>query len=258
LLQPKLTKGLVVTWDSRDIQAWNDHGSFDQQLGVPITLLYNGGAELKYVPKKEDANGAGTLVKIYAPLVLRADAFDLVDHVFDLGPFRETARNLLDGSEAIAMDRIAWPIEWHQVGNGYSVSILWRDIYNGIEDDIRFHGLIINKPQNPSPGLTFEGTGRAYGSRLGWKSCNPGFEGDITGSGKASFTAGIEGDQVVIGAFADANTPLSGILAGPFILQAKGDSSVQYPYPYGGGDLTCLHSIGWDMTATAVGDPLHP
>ncbi len=246
--------GVPVRWESPDEAIWNAHGSFDQTLGAP-QLVDPGqlsGAGVTFTPKKEDANGAGTELLDYGDLTARADQAELIRHSFDVSVLG-AALFLASGSVA-ANGRMFYPIWWHQLGDGYSINITWTDVYNGIPDTIRFRGLA-NRRDSGVRGVDayYTGVGTATGSRAGWKSCNPGIDLVPSGSGKAEFQAGLQGEEVSFGAFASIDNPLAGILAWPFTANADFDT-VEINQPAIPGAL-CPHSVVATGDITPFGHP---
>jgi hypothetical protein len=249
--------GLPVTWDSSNEPIWKQHGSFDPTLGTlqPVDPGQLSSAVVTFTPKKEDANGAGTELEELGILVAHADKVELVRHSYDVSALG-AALFLVSGRTGAKGPKL-FPITWHELGDGYLINITWTDTYDGIPDTITFRGLANNRDTSvQGVNAYYTGVGTAFGSRAGWKSCNPGIDLVPEGDGPAEFQAGIQGNEVTIGAFPGIDSPLAGIFAGPFILPADGGTAHQTPVEVG-GEL-CRHFVSWDIEATPFGNPRHP
>jgi hypothetical protein len=258
LLAPLARPGVAITWTSPHPAIWNAHGAFDRPLGQATpsyAVAPAHGQLIGFEPKKEDANGAGTVLREFADLEASASALDLVRHGFDVGALPAGVLGLIAGRRT-AFRTSYYPIAWHQKGDGWFVKIIWTDFFNGIPDTITFRGII--DKQKPVPGQPnyFVGTGQAFGSRDGWKSCNPGIDVAPSGTGTAEFQGGIEGDELVIAAWPAINHPLSGIFAGPFRLPVEGGAAQQPAQSVNvQPDPLCPHSQAWTVELTRFGTP---
>jgi hypothetical protein len=258
LLNPLARPGVAVTWNSDESVIWDEHGAFDDPLGRPMTLRSVApahGALIHYTPRQEDANGSGTILQEWVNLYATADQLDLVLHAYDLGAIGGHGLQLISGRVRAETRYRYFPIEWHQKGNGYFVKITWTDIYDDIPDTIIFRGFIDQETTAPA-GVDkwLTGVGKASGRRPGLTACNPGFDVVPSGSGRAFFEAGIQGNEVTIAAFPAIEHPLGGIFAGPFILPVEG-GTLGHVGLIDDPNALCPHSLRWFIEAIRFGDP---
>ena len=156
-----------------------------------------------------------------------------------------------------------------QSGSGWNVKIVWTDVYNGTEDTITFEGKItqrappITRHASNDPGfeappgsIAMVGSGKAEGSRAGWKSCNPGIDIVPSGNVDATFTAIVARDTITVAAYADLETALSGVWAPPIAVPVAGGIA-DYPPEEVRGDLCPRRSFG-QATVTRFGTPPAP
>jgi hypothetical protein len=101
--------GLPVSWQSPTESVLNEHGSLSTALDVPVATDVSGTAQITYTPRKEPADGVGSLQSDAAVLIATVPVRDLVTRHFQVPP---TALGMLVGN------RIATPasliIEWHE------------------------------------------------------------------------------------------------------------------------------------------------
>lgn len=246
--------GIRVTWGSVDRTTWAKHGDFDPALGTPqlVDPGQPSGADLRYTPIKEDANGAGTKLKEHPTLAARALQADLISHSYDTSSLG--AALYLAAGARVATGPSSFEVGWHELGDGYVIDIVWTDYYNGIADVITFSG-IASRRDSGVQGINayYVGGGAVFGSRPGWTSCNPGVDVVPSGFGQADFQAGIQNGEVVIAAYPQIGMPLSGIFAGPFILPAEGGSTT-ISVPAQPGAL-CPHRVYGRIEAQPFGNP---
>jgi hypothetical protein len=148
-------------------------------------------------------------------------------------------------------------------GSGWTVNIVWTDIYNGIPDTITFDGRIteiatpVTNLVAPPGSIAMVGAGTAQGSRAAWKECNPGITTVPSGTVQAIFTGIVAKDTITVAAYPDFDTPLTGVWAPPIAVPVAGGTA-SYPEDSGGSGDVCSHSTRGTISVMRFGTPPGP
>ncbi len=231
------------------------HGSLSDEA---TTIGQGGRTTITYTPQEEEANGQGIerdAVGRISALFLRQE---LLAQLY--GVWAAPYTRYIGGSK----DNVAiFHIGWHEKAEAV-VKIIWTDTYAGVADTIVFLGDLTEiqpdcsaepPPDGPCSidGSTmYIGKGTATGSRAGWAACSPGIDGAPSGTVDATFTGGVNGGTITIGAYANFKTSLSGVITAPFtVALADGSATATFgPTPLV-GEL-CPHTSSGTITVAGL------
>jgi len=121
--------GLQVTWQTNDLAIYNAHGTLAASLPGTTTTDAQGIARIRYTPKREQANGQGTVATELATITATAAIGDLVQRAFtvDASSMAWWLRGGLFGVPSTKTGQTT--IEWHTPGieieivNAYDVTV---------------------------------------------------------------------------------------------------------------------------------------
>ncbi|HEX2626876.1 MAG TPA: hypothetical protein VHL56_08220 [Candidatus Limnocylindrales bacterium] len=200
-------KGLDITWSGDD--ALGAHGTLD---GSTTEADPGGAARNTFLPKQESANGVGIVKDQRARVGAVVGRGQLLLQLY--GATAAPYEPLITGEVAGGASLV---VEWHEKPEA-AITIVWTDSYDGIDDVMTFLGDLTSAQPGPS-GTAYFGEGTVSGSRLGWAKCNPGISVVPSGTVPAVFQGYLaENGQLVIAAFADYASVLTGVSTEAFIV----------------------------------------
>jgi hypothetical protein len=242
--------GLEVEWLAQD--AADRHGTLSDLF---TEADGDGRSTTTYVPKQEDANGKGIEREEAGKINVGVTGANLLLQLY--GSFAAPYAGSITG---VVKHYDFLNIAWHEKIEAV-VKIVWTDTYDGVDDTITFLGDLtdiqpscstVPPPDGPCSidgSVMFMGTGTATGSRAGWAACNPGIDVIPSGTVDATFTASVDGNMMTVGAYADYDTNLSGVITGLFTVPLDDGTATFAPPPAQGptpppGELCPHHSSG--------------
>lgn len=116
LLEPHASvAGITAEWSSDQQGTLARHGTLSSALLTPTVLDASGQMTIRYTPRRERADGRGTVVRDVASLYARVDAADLIRNVY----FVAQSRGAIDAVELLARGKVHsrfgyFPIAWHE------------------------------------------------------------------------------------------------------------------------------------------------
>jgi hypothetical protein len=247
--------GLPIGWT--DVAGADKHGSLDAAV-TPADE--DGEAETTWTPQQEEADGKGIDREEAGQIHGGFQRQALLTQLY--GAFVAPYIGFITRfKEAYAILRIGW----HEKAEAV-VKIVWTDTYDGVADTITFLGDLTDiqpdcstlpPPDGPCSidGATmYMGEGTASGSRAGWAACNPGIDVVPSGTVDATFTAGVDGNTITIGAYANYDTNLSGVITAPFTVTVDaGTASATATYgPTPMVGELCPHNSSGTITVTGL------
>lgn len=176
--------GLQLTWRSRNVAIYNDHGTLAAAIPGTTSTDASGRSQIAYTPKREVANGQGVVTTDAADISVTANARDLLVRAYRIDD--QSVLGFLMASTLLGTrtERSFTTIDWHAAG----IQVTIENIYD-VTVSANTGGLVAFAHRKGKDTFSGTLTKRSDGT----------YRGVLTGQTEATsqmeFVAGVAGDR---------------------------------------------------------------